>query len=115
MLTELREHRREEDESELLVKSRNGKPLTTTSLTHNIETIYRNAGINASGLHILRRTFASEAYRKGARVKSVAAYIGDEETTAATYYIAARQMMELETGEMTAVVPLPDEDVQKDE
>ncbi len=58
-----------------------------------------------SGLHILRRTFATKLYREGYTIKDIAAYIGDEEETVSRYYVAARETMELE-GKTIAVVSL---------
>lgn len=67
----------EEDENEFIVKTRTGKPNTTTNLEHRMATIYKNIGLEElkGELHIFRRTFATRMYENGARVKEIAAYI----------------------------------------
>ncbi len=71
-------------------------------------TIYKNLGFgdDVSGLHVLRRTFATRMYDNGAGVKEIAAYIGDLESTTMQYYIAARKKMKV--GSTTKqFVPIP--------
>lgn len=51
------------------------------------------------GLHIFRRTFATRMYKNGARVKEIAAYIGDLESITERYYIAVCKKI-VEDGEM---------------
>ncbi len=76
-------------------------------MEHIVDTLYRNAGVseNVSGLHILRRTFATKLFREGYSVKEVAAYLGDEEATVSRYYIAARETREID-GKRIAVISL---------
>lgn len=64
-----------------------------TNLEHRMATVFRNAGLTdlKGGLHIFRRTFATRMYDNGARVKGIAAYIGDLESTMERYYIAVRK------------------------
>lgn len=95
-------------DKELIVKTRTGKPNTATNLEHRMATIFANAGMNelSGGLHIFRRTFATRMYEKGARVKEIAAYIGDLESTTERYYIAVRKKVR-EGGGVTQVVMVP--------
>ena len=46
-------------------------------------------------LHIFGRTFATQMYEEGARVKDIAAYIGDLASTTEQYYIAARKKVKV--------------------
>ncbi len=89
------------DESAIIAKTRTGKPNTATNLEHRMATIFRNAGLSdlKGGLHIFRRTFAAGMYENGARVKEIAAYIGDLESTTERYYSAVRKKI-VEGGEM---------------
>lgn len=97
-----------EEENELIVKTRTGEPNTATNLEHRMSTIFKNAGLvdMKSGLHIFRRTFATRMYEDGARVKEIAAYIGDLESTTERYYIAVRKKI-VEDGETKQVVMVP--------
>ena len=87
--------------------TRNGKNYTATSMEHIVQTVYRNAGLgdHVSGLHILRRTFATELFDKGYSIKEIAAYLGDNEETVSRYYVAARKTKEVK-GKRIAVVDL---------
>lgn len=93
---------------EVIVKTRTGKPNTATNLEHRMATIFKNAGLTdlKGGLHIFRRTFATRMYENGARIKEIAAYIGDLESTTEKYYIAVRKKI-MEDGEAKHVVMLP--------
>ena len=95
-------------QDDLICRSRNGKPYTATMLEHCMLTIYKNLGFgdDVSGLHVLRRTFATRMYDNGAGVKEIAAYIGDLESTTMQYYIAARKKVKV--GSTTKqFVPIP--------
>lgn len=74
-----------------------GRANTASNVEHGCATIFRRIGMSElkGGLHIFRRTFATNAYRQGKHVKDIAAYIGDLESTTLKYYIAARQKMEV--------------------
>lgn len=103
-----------------IVKTRTGKPNTATNLEHGMATIFRHAGLTElkGGLHIFGRTFATRMYENGARVKEIAAYIGDLESTTEQYYIAVRKKI-VEDGEAKQVVmvpaPMKEESVVKQE
>ncbi len=92
----------------LICRSKNGNPYTDTMMEHCMSTIYKHLGFDSSvsGLHVLRRTFATRMYDNGAGVKEIAAYIGDLESTTMQYYIAARKKMKV--GATTKqFVPMP--------
>lgn len=93
---------------DFIVTTKTGRPNTTTNMEHRMAVIYKNAGLpeTVSGLHILRRTFATQMYEAGARVKEIAAYIGDLESTTEKYYIAIRKKARV-GGVVKQVVPLP--------
>ena len=73
-----------------------------------MKVIFRNAGLDSySGLHLFRRTFATNMFDSGARVEEIAAYIGDLESTTRRYYIAIRKKISVQ-GIDKQIVPLPD-------
>ena len=98
----------DEREDALIVTTKSGKGNTATNLEHRVATIFRHAGLTelTGGLHIFRRTFATNMYEKGARVKEIAAYIGDLESTTERYYIAIRKKVAVDGG-VQQVVQLP--------
>ena len=69
--------------------------------------MYKNAGLvqYKSSLHILRRTFATNMYQNGARIKDVAAYIGDLESTTEKYYIAVRKKIRVGNEDIHIIEP----------
>ncbi len=95
----------------MIVKTRTGNPNTATNLEHRMVTIFTNAGLKdlSSKLHIFRRTFATRMYEKGVRVKEIAAYIGDLESTTERYYIAVRKKVKEGNG-IHQVVMVPGAD-----
>lgn len=95
-------------EGDFVVITQTGKPNTTTNIEHRMEAIYRNAGLMhlKGGVHILRKTFATEQYENGARTKEIAAYIGDLESTVERYYIAIRKKRTID-GKEEHIVTLP--------
>ena len=95
---------------DLICRSKNGNPYTATMLEHCMSTIYSHLafGSEVSGLHLLRRTFATRMYDNGAGVKEIAAYIGDLESTTMQYYIAARKKMKIgSTTKQYVPIPIP--------
>lgn len=92
----------------LIVTIRTGRHNTATNLEHRTATIFKNAGLMEfkGGLHIFRRTFATRMYEKGVRVKEIAAYIGDLESTTERYYIAVRKKVKAD-GVVQQIVQLP--------
>ena len=95
-------------EDELICRTRTGMPYTGTKMEHCMETIYRklDSETRISGLHILRRTFATRMYENGAGVKEIAAYIGDLESTTMQYYISARKKIRIKD-KLNQYIPLP--------
>ena len=95
-------------QDDLIVTTNTGQPNTATNLEHRMVTIFKNAGLSglSGGLHIFRRTFATRMYENGARVKEIAAYIGDLESTTERYYIAVRKKITTEEG-VQQIVDLP--------
>ena len=93
---------------DLIVTTNTGQPNTATNLEHRMATIFKNAGLEdlSGGLHIFRRTFATRMYENGARVKEIAAYIGDLESTTERYYIAVRKKITTD-GVVQQIVDLP--------
>ena len=93
---------------DLICRTKYGNPYTATMMEHCMATIYKHLSFDEqiSGLHILRRTFATRMYENGAGVKEIAAYIGDLESTTMQYYIAARKKITVGTG-TKQIVPLP--------
>ena len=85
-----------------------GKPTNPTNFGRCVNVIYREADLDdeISGLHILRRTFATRMYDSGAEIKSIAAYLGDLESTVSRYYIAIRKKIRA-GNETKNIVPLP--------
>lgn len=97
------------DADSLIVRTRTGKGNTATNLEHRMATIFRNAGLSelSGGLHIFRRTFATRQFERHVRIKEIAAYIGDLESTTEKYYIAVRKKRVVE-GKVQQIVELPE-------
>ena len=93
----------------LVMTTKTGRQNTATNLQHRMKVIFHNAGLDSysGGLHIFRRTFATNMYDAGARVEEIAAYIGDLESTTRRYYIAIRKKVSVQ-GIEKQIVPLPD-------
>lgn len=96
-------------DSDYVCVTSTGRANTASNVEHGCATIFRKIGLSElkGGLHIFRRTFATNAYRQGKRVKDIAAYIGDLESTTLKYYIASRQKMEM-NGTTHQIVSLDD-------
>lgn len=97
MLRLIREKSLYTKSEDLVVTTKTGKANTATNLEHRMATIFKNAGLveYTGALHIFRRTFATQMYEEGARVKDIAAYIGDLASTTEQYYIAARKKVKV--------------------
>lgn len=110
VLREIYELSSHKDPSDYICLTRTNNNYTATQVEDRVNTLYKNVGIkdHASGLHILRRTFATELFDKGYSIKEIAAYLGDDESTVARYYIAARKTKEVD-GKRIAVVELTKE------
>ena len=98
----------EYSEDDFIIRTKTGRPNTTTNVEHCAATIFRKAGMAdlKGGVHIFRRTCATRMYENGARIKEIAAYIGDLESTTERYYIGIRK--KVKDGECTKqVVMIP--------
>ena len=96
------------DADDLITPTETGRMNTASNLEHRMRIIVKNAGLQniKGGLHIFRKTFATQMYERGARVEEIAAYIGDLESTTRKYYIAIRK--KVATGDKTRqIVMLP--------
>lgn len=96
-------------QDDLITPTETGRKNTATNLEHRMKVIMKNAGLAdiRGGLHIFRKTFATQMYENGARVEEIAAYIGDLESTTRKYYIAIRKKV-VTGGEVKQIVKLPD-------
>lgn len=105
----IRQSRKSCDPDEFIVQTRTGKLNTASNLEYRMKIIMKNAGLEniRGGLHILRKTFATQMYEKGVRVADIAAYIGDLESTTIKYYIAIRKKV-IANGEIRQVVKFPE-------
>lgn len=94
--------------NDLICRTKTGGQYTDTMMEHLMGTIYKHVDFvnEVSGLHILRRTFATRMHENGASIKEIAAYIGDLESTTLRYYIAVRKKVVM-GNEVTQVVPMP--------
>ena len=83
-------------------------PNTTNKVEHRAMKIYAAIGLDKSysGVHLLRHTFATRAFEAGTPVATIAAYIGDLESTTQKHYIAKRRK-QIINGESKVFVPLP--------
>ena len=83
-------------------------PTNPSNAGRLINKFYRAAGLGeeVSGAHVLRRTFATGEFLKGADVKSIASYIGNLETTTSQYYISVENNVRI-GGKIMNVAPLP--------
>lgn len=109
VLKEIRKLAGEVKSEQYICLTRTGRPNTTTNLENRNSRIMERAGLKyKGGLHILRRTFSTNQYRKGVRTKDIAAYIGDLASTTEKYYIAVRDKINID-GREEAVVILPED------
>lgn len=108
VLKEIRKNAQDCSPDALLITTKTGRQNTATNLAHRMQVIFHNAGLDSytGGLHIFRRTFATNMYDAGARVEQIAAYIGDLESTTRRYYIAIHKKAEV-AGATRQIVPLP--------
>lgn len=105
ILKEIKNNAKDISENQFICVTRTGRPNTTSNLENRNNAIMKRAGLaHKGGLHILRRTFATNCYREGGRTKQVAAYIGDLASTTEKYYIAARNKVNIEGVDETVVM-----------
>lgn len=111
VLEKIRSLSRWNSPDDFIAVTRTGCAHTATSLAARTRTVFRNAGIylgeNETGAtHIFRRTFATNCYNAGIPIKSIAAYMGDLESTVLKHYIAAREKIISRDNVITRVVRL---------
>ena len=84
----LRDGRPASDRREVFLRHRTpvGKPLHTVGVRWAIRRGYDQAGIQATGTHLLRRTFATRLHQHGASVKLVADFLGHKDLGTAAIY-----------------------------
>ena len=94
-------------ESYVLV-NRRYKATNPSNVGYLINKFYRDIGIGPgiTGAHVLRRTFATQEYMKGAELKKIASYIGDLESTTSEYYITVKSNI-IMGGKVMNVTPFP--------
>ena len=100
--------KRSKNDDYIFVNTKN-EPFDSRSIYPRVETIYKACGFakkDVSGLHILRRSFATKMYDEGAPVERIAEYIGDEVETVRKCYIAIKRKVVID-GEAKNIVPLP--------
>lgn len=97
------------DMDDLITPTETGRMNSASNLEHRMKVILKNAGLQdiKGGLHIFRKTFATQMYERGARVEEIVAYIGDLESTTRKYYIAIRKKLVTEGG-VRQIVKLPE-------
>ena len=62
--------------NDYLFTSRNGNLVTPRNFAQSLNGIYNRAGIDKSGAHILRHTFASMLFEKGVNIKIISKLLG---------------------------------------
>lgn len=95
----LRDGRPASDRREVFLRHRTpvGRPLHTVGVRWAIRRGYDQAGIQATGTHLLRRTFATRLHQHGASVKLVADFLGHKDLGTAAVYarVSLRQLPRL--------------------
>lgn len=77
---------------DFILTTKNGTHQRPTNMIVTMNKIYKAANIEGvSGTHIFRRTFATMRYLEGWRLKEIAEYIGDLESTTQEYYISVHE------------------------
>lgn len=97
---------------DFIAATRTGKANTATSMIARTRNVFQKAGIyvddkETGSTHVFRRTFATVCYyERGIPIKTLAAYMGDLESTILKYYIAAREKMVSADDEIQQVIRL---------
>ncbi len=96
-----------DDEDYLFINSK-GNPYNSTTLVNGLGKAYSLLGLNGfSGAHILRRTYATIAFKRGVSVDNIATYIGDTPETVRKHYIESKDIVIDYDGNVFAYVKLP--------
>jgi integrase len=71
----------------LLVSHRDGSALTRKEMETGLARVYRRAGVQASGAHVLRHTFGTHAAMLGANSWRLQAWMGHKSITTTLMYV----------------------------
>jgi site-specific recombinase XerD len=84
----LRQGRPTSNRREVFLRHRTpvGRPLQTVGIRWAIRQGYDRVGIQATGTHLLRRTFATQLHRRGANLKLIADFLGHKDIETAAVY-----------------------------
>ena len=74
------------DEDAFVVTTKEGNPLRTRHFERSVNYIFKSAGIDASGVHILRHTFASMLFARKVDIKYISRLLGHSDVST-TYNI----------------------------
>ena len=89
------------DSDSYVVLSAEGNPLKTRHFERSVNYIYKQAGIDASGLHILRHTFASMLFERNVDIKVISRLLGHSDvSTTYNIYIHLTNTQEQEAVKM---------------
>lgn len=89
------------DPDSYVVLSAEGNPLKTRHFERSVNYIYKQAGIEASGLHILRHTFASMLFERNVDIKVISRLLGHSDvSTTYNIYIHLTNTQEQEAVKM---------------
>ena len=104
VLEEILASRPFKDADDYIVLNESHKPTDPRKLGVCINTIYRNAKLpkDISGAHVLRKTYATQRYKKGGDVNLIAAYLGDLPSTVWEHYISSQDS--IDAGEEKGVI-----------
>lgn len=99
ILKEIKSKAKDTSPDQFVCVTKTGRQNTTSNLENRNKKIMERAGLlYKGGLHILRRTFATDLYRNLSYKDTllIAEYIGDLASTTEKYYIAARSKVKID-------------------
>ena len=117
ILKEIKNKAKDTSPDQFVCVTKTGRPNTTSNLEKRNEKIMVRAGLPyKGGLHILRRTFATDLYRNSSDKDTllIAEYIGDLASTTEKYYIAARSKVKIDGVDKTVVMLPTNQKSKKD-
>ena len=68
------------NDEDYIFTTKTGSHLTPHNIAKAVNQIFKRANINASGMHILRHSFASYLFSKGLEVKYISQILGHSST-----------------------------------
>lgn len=107
ILKEIKSKAKDTSPDQFICVTKTGRPNTTSNLEKRSQRIMERSGLSyKGGLHILRRTFATDLYRNLSDKDTllIAEYIGDLPSTTEKYYIAARSKVKIDGVDKTVVM-----------